>query len=40
LTEGVIRREGPVSDFTGPREEAVTPAALRDALAQAVGVEA
>jgi ABC-2 type transport system ATP-binding protein len=40
LTDGVVRREGPVCEFTGPREEAVTPAALRDALAAVAGMEA
>ena len=39
LADGVVRREGPASEFTAPSQEAVTPASLRDALAQAVAVE-
>ena len=39
MAGGRIVREGPAAEFTASREEAPTPAALRDALAQAVAVE-
>ncbi len=38
LSKGVVVREGPASDFVAPLEEAVTPRALREAIAQAAGV--
>lgn len=40
MAGGRITKEGPAAEFTAPREEAPTPASLRDALAQAVGTPA
>jgi ABC-2 type transport system ATP-binding protein len=39
MSGGRITKEGPASEFTAAREEAPTPASLRDALAEAVAVE-